>query len=258
MRAFVINLERAPERWTHMAAALARAGIEASRVAALDGRTLRPTPEQYSARRYRLLHGRNGTPEEVGCYLSHLKAMGEFLATDEEHALICEDDLALKGDLPEVISALLRLRGRWNIVRLTGLSRGGAVKVRRLCGNYFLGVNLGRMKGTGAYLLDRRAARAFSRHLLPMRLPYDHAFDREWFYGLTCASVRPFPVSQTDDLFPSSMQHDTRRLSRARRWGTTYPYQCFNEVTRGLCRSAYLARLGLRLPWGKRPGSDGE
>ena len=247
MRAFVINLDRAPERWTHMAAALALAGIEACRVSALDGKTLRPTPAQYSAGRYRWLHGRTGTREEVGCYLSHLKALDEFLATDEEHALICEDDLTFKTDLPGVISALLQIQARWNIVRLTGLSDGNSFRVRRLSGDYHLAVSLGRMKGTGAYLVDRRAARAFCRHLLPMRLPYDHAFDREWFYGLTCAAVSPFPISQTDDLFPSSMQHDNGRLSRARRWSTTYPYQAFNEVTRALCRSAYLASLRLRL-----------
>ena len=103
---------------------------------------------------------------------------------------------------------------------------------------------MGRLKGAGAYLIDRRAAETLLARLLPMRLPYDHAIDREWFWGLRAAYVLPFPVSQIESDFDSPVQPGTwPKLSRTRRCFTTYPYQAFNEVSRWLFRASYSLRL---------------
>jgi glycosyl transferase family 25 len=103
---------------------------------------------------------------------------------------------------------------------------------------------VGRIKGTGAYVVSRTAAKQFVDHLLPIKLPYDHALDREWFWGLNAVCALPFPISQTDRLFRSSIQkHSQPKLSRARRFATTYPYQAFNEVSR------YIFRLGSLVTW---------
>ena len=152
----------------------------------------------------------------------------------------------LGPDFPTVLEAALRHRSSWNILRLTGLSAGHAVPVRPLGGGSALCVNFGRLKGAGAYVVDRAAATAFVAHLLPMWLPWDHAFDREWFLGLRAASVQPFPISQTDSGFKSSIQGGSKRpLPSCRRWFTTYPYQAFNEICRGLFRSASFLRWKL-------------
>ena len=45
---------------------------------------------------------------ELACYLSHLKAMETFLATDEKHALIAEDDLVLRPDFDAAIEAAMQ------------------------------------------------------------------------------------------------------------------------------------------------------
>ena len=119
----------------------------------------------------------------------------------------------------------------------------------KLHGEYFLSVRIARLKGAGAYLVDRKAAAAFVTGLRPMWLPYDHAIDREWFFGLAAAEVTPFPISQTEKLFDSSIQGSSRaRLSRWRRWSGTYPYQAFNEVTRWIFRAAYLLYLKASTP----------
>ena len=55
------------------------------------------------------------------------------------------------------------------------------------------------------------AARALVAGLLPMRLPFDHAFDREWFFGLRAATVLPSPCSQIESDFP--LVGPTRDLS---------------------------------------------
>jgi hypothetical protein len=51
------------------------------------------------------------------------------------------------------------------------MSEGHPLRVAGVCGSYFCCISLGRIKGTGAYMIDRKAAQAFTTHLLPMRVP---------------------------------------------------------------------------------------
>ena len=179
MRAYILNLESAQDRWAALSGAFERIGFPVTRVPGVEGAKLElPIPE-YAEGRYRWFHGRPTNVREVGCYLSHVAACRAFLETPDEHGLICEDDLVLGPDFPKVLEAALRHRASWNILRLTGLSTGHAVPVHALGGGYALCVNFGRLKGAGAYVVNRAAARAFVAHLLPMWLPWDHAFDRE-------------------------------------------------------------------------------
>ena len=247
LRAYVINLDRAPERWAHIERSFAKTAIGLSRVSAVDGKNLSLPSVAFDATRFRLFHGRILNIYELACYLSHLKAMEAFLESDAEHALICEDDIFLSDDLEEVITAALQHTSLWNILRLTGLRAGRAVPVKKLSGHYSLCLQLGRLKGAGAYLIDRKAAVIFVQKLLPMWLPWDHAMDREWVFGLRALSVAPFPISQTDEKFQSAIQENSQpRLSKLQRWLTTYPYQIFNEISRWLFRFSALVGLKVR------------
>lgn len=244
MQAFVINLDSAADRWAFVEKSFAGSQLRLERVAAIDIKLLTFPHRDYSERSYRLRHGRAPNRREFACYLSHLKAIEIFLATGEDHAVIGEDDIVLRPEFDAVLEAALRHRRRWNILRLSGLSAGHPLRIARLHGAYSLCVNMGRLKGSGAYLLDRRAAETLLARLLPMRVPYDHALDREWLWGLRSAYILPFPVSQTESDFLSSVQPGTYpRLSRARRCLTTYPYQATNEMSRWLFRSTYSLRL---------------
>lgn len=242
MRAFIINLDSATDRWAFIQAAFAGSQLAVCRVSAVDGKTLTLPHVQYSERLYRWFHGRTPNLRELACYLSHLRAIEAFLATVDEHALIAEDDIVLRRDFDIAIGEAMNYAHSWNILRVTGLSRGYPMKLTRLSGNYCLCVNFGRLKGAGAYVIDRAAATALLAGLLPMRLPYDHAFDREWFLGLRAAYIHPFPASQIESPFLSSVQPGVYlKLSRIRRTLATYPYQAGNEITRWFFRgSAYL------------------
>lgn len=246
LRAYVLNLDAAPERWAFMQEGLRRFPFAITRIAAVDGRTLHATAEEYSDRRYRLLHGRVPNPRHVGCHLSHAAAWRALLMTDESHALVLEDDVIFSECFRQVVAAALAQARSWNLLRLTGLGRGNPRVVTRLVSDFSLCINFGRLKGTGAYLIDRRAAAGFLAHALPVRLPIDHAMDREWFYGLRALSVCPFPCSQTDSAFRTSIQNvHSPKLSLLRRLLTTYPYQAYNEIARLLFRTVQYLRFKL-------------
>ncbi len=258
MRAFIINLDSATDRRAFIQASFAKSQLVLSRVSAVDGAGIKLPDARFSERRYHRWHGRTSSNvRELACYLSHLKAIKTFLATDEEHALIAEDDLVLRPDFDTALETALRYARHWNILRLTGLSPGRPLSLVRLCGDYSLCVSLSRLKGTGAYVIDRAAATAFLARLLPMWLPYDHAFDREWVMGLRTVYISPFPASQTESDFLSSVQPGTHpRLSPTRRILTTYPYQASNEIIRWFFRSAAFLRFKL-LETGRRSKRQG-
>lgn len=244
MKAYLINLDSAQDRWASVEKAFSQTSFTVCRISAVNGHALRlPIPE-YSEPLYRWFHGRTTAFGQVGCYLSHIKAMQAFLATDDECALIGEDDLTLRPDFEAALAAALAHSKHWNILRLTGLGQSRPLPVAKLFADYRLCIGLGRLKGTGAYLIDRKAARALVTGLLPMRLPIDHAIDREWFFGLRAAYILPFPASQLESGFRTSIHRKGQdiRLSSLRRCFSTYPYQAFNETTRWLFRTRnYLA-----------------
>ena len=237
MRAYIINLDRAPERWAHIQEIFSNTNVIPCRVAAVDGNAMTLPHPDFNKKRFYLFHGRNINIYEVACYFSHLKAIAAFLATDETHAMICEDDIFLQPSLNDLLGELMNLTSSWDIIRLTGLNRGKTLNAKQLGHNYDLVIHLGRLKGAGAYLINRKAAQAFMERLLPMWLPWDHAMDREWFFGLRAFAVAPFPISQTEGKFRSAIQENSQsKLPTRKRLLTTYPYQAGNELCRWLFR----------------------
>ncbi|MEO7933075.1 MAG: glycosyltransferase family 25 protein [Chthoniobacterales bacterium] len=243
MRAYIINLDSATDRWASVSQSFAGTQFDIHRVSGVNGHALQlPIPE-YSEGLYRWFHGRPTSLGHVGCYLSHVKAMREFLTSEDDYALIAEDDLTLEPDFEAAIQEAMHYHRSWNILRLTGLSRGKPAVIGKLFGHYQICIGFGRLKGTGAYVVDRRAAEALVEGLIPMRLPIDHAMDREWCFGLSAAYIYPFPASQTETGFKSSIQiGKSLKLSSFRRYLATYPYQVYNEISRWLFRGWHYLR----------------
>jgi glycosyl transferase, family 25 len=235
---FLINLDRATERYAFIERQLRNLGITFTRISAIDGNALTlPIPE-VSEWSHKLLHGRYISPSEVGCYLSHIKAIDLFLATNLDYCLILEDDAVLDKDLKAIINAAIAYHDDWDILRLSTVNTGRHFIVRKIK-NRGLGVCFTREKGAAGYVLNRRAARRFRRWLLPMRLAYDIAFDLEYFLGLKALAVKPLPISQRTE-FATQIQTSIRKLP-AWRYLTVFPFRTILEVSRVVCRiSLYL------------------
>lgn len=191
----VINLERSPHRLQSIRAQLDAAGIAFERFAALEGRALSAEQlAQVDVPTYQRSHGKEPTAGEMGCYLSHLGAMRAFLATGHEHCLVLEDDAQVPPQARQVVNAVVTSAAPWDMVMLYGNHTAQPAPTAELGDGWQLVGFFGKQTGAVAYLLNRRAAQAYVDHLLPMRLPIDHAFGEAWHWGLRIRGVRPFPI----------------------------------------------------------------
>ena len=155
---YVINLDRRPDRWAAMALQLARLGIEATRVAAVDGSAL----ESDRASIGDFIDIRRLSIGEGACVFSHCKALKLFLQTDAPAALILEDDVRLSADVPALLDGVEWWPAGASLMKL---DRYG-VKKHMIMGPRTGKTPTGRSlhplalarAGAGAYLLNRKAA----------------------------------------------------------------------------------------------------
>ena len=207
---FVINLDRRPDRWAAMSEQFDRLGIEAARIPAIDGRALPAGSELHI------------TAAERACVLSHRKALEALLAAGAPAALILEDDVELASDTPETIRSadwwpeghgLLKLDSHGESTTPLRTARSGRTPTGRSLHE------LPKVRArTGAYLIDRAAARAVLDDA-ESRLPIDHVlFDVR--NSAVARRLRPLQV------VPAAVRHpgadsdiEVSRLARRAEYG---------------------------------------
>jgi glycosyl transferase family 25 len=202
---YVLNLDRSPERWKNFRQSFEPLGLDIVRVAAVDGKELTLPHPDYDERRFQLYHGKRTSRGAVGCYFSHIQALRQFLESDEETALICEDDVSAKPELPQVLREVLSFRKHWDLLRLNCLLIPTHVSIRKLNLGYRLTVPVYWSGGAGAYLVNRKAAERIITFSLPMYLPYDHAFEQNWRMDFTIMMTVPFPIVLNENCHRSTI-----------------------------------------------------
>jgi glycosyl transferase, family 25 len=233
---YVINLDRSTERMAAMEARLQPMGLRWTRVSAVEGKLLDlATLPELSVPGFLAKHGRQPKAAEVGCYLSHLKIYQAFLAQSEaQFALVLEDDAIFAPDFTEVLEALCQAADDWDLVRLSGFHSGGPVGIRQLTPERELAIMFFQQTNSAAYIINRQAAQALLSRLVPITLPFDHAFDRPWHVGIKARMVSPLPV-QLDWAQESTIGYlpaDSGKLPWYRRF-STHRHRVINELRRG-------------------------
>ncbi len=92
---YVINLDRSPDRLAALGEQCGEVGLHLERIAAIDCRELDQIPwrTQYDDARNRREYLGPLTPGEIACFLSHRRAWGAFLQTNDPAAVFLEDDV---------------------------------------------------------------------------------------------------------------------------------------------------------------------
>jgi glycosyl transferase, family 25 len=240
LQTWVINLDRAPERWARVSARLAQVGLPVTRWPAVDARAFTPAQQGLlDVQAFGQKHGMTPLPGELGCYLSHVEVMRALLASPAQAALVLEDDVLITERLPEALRGLLRHPERWDMVKLSAVHSGTPRPVLEVAPGQQLAVMFSRCTGSSAYLMNRRAAQAYldpQTGLLPMQLPYDHVFDQGWRFGLKVRLLTPTPCihdEETASTIAAPSHAPSRKFHWTKRW-STYRYRLGNEWRRVL------------------------
>jgi len=96
LNTYVINLERSTDRWQYIHKHLSDLGIVHQRVEAIDAQLNNLDKSGYDVVRNKNEYFAPLKNTEIACYLSHIKALKQFLNDSSvEYALVLEDDLEL-------------------------------------------------------------------------------------------------------------------------------------------------------------------
>ncbi len=201
MRIILINLARAADRRAKMQAQFDALGLPFEILEATDGRSLT------DAERGLVDHDKRQriTPyplsdNEIGCWLSHRRAMARVAESQDRMGVVAEDDIALTADFGKVLTAIEQMDTPFDFIFLHRKFKKGEVfaPCRPLLPSY----NLGRIgygsTGAFAYVASREGARKFIA-----RTPrFAHAVDKEmhsyWANGLDLYNL-DCPVAEHAD-----------------------------------------------------------
>jgi glycosyl transferase family 25 len=185
MHTYVINLDRSPDRRSHITAELERTGLDYEIVPAVDGRNLDLAD---SAVVDPSLASRCPFPAgAAGCALSHLAAYQKMLDDSRDRALILEDDVTLPIDLNDLVDDVAgHLTGAEVALLNFGSYPPGPLRIgvegsvdlpsSRLLA---LPIDARQLVNAGAYVITRQASVRMLDHVLPIRVTAD---DWRFFY----------------------------------------------------------------------------
>ena len=177
------------------------------RYSAVDNRDDHVTDAEFDSKPFLTRYGKDPSPVEKGCTLSHYYMWKDFLASDADWALIAEDDAIISADADCVVQRIIE---RYPEVQLVNLSDGysfhaGVMNPRRayirlsllsplVYGKYRMGKMYGphRVECTGLYLLSRSGAEQLVKHFehkAPGTVADDYPLYEAW--GLDVRFVQP-------------------------------------------------------------------
>lgn len=217
---FVINLNRDPDRLACMLREFERVGLTFERLPGIYGTDLPPALYPYFCDSEGALASplRRG---EIGCYASHLTAWRNIVSRDlAPGALICEDDIILPDDMPDLVDSLIEAApSGWDIIRLSSRNKKAVSVVAELHGGYRL-VRCWKISvNAGSYLISRTGAEKMLRPVLRQN-PIDVDISRPWLFGMNTYGVVPRPIIQNNILDKSVStidKIDNRAITRAKR-----------------------------------------
>lgn len=198
MKAYVINLERSPERKIYMQELLKKhSSLDVEFVAAVDGKELNEDDKkrQFDVDKFYSRYSLYPRPGEIGCTLSHQKCYRKIVEEDIPYALILEDDIIEPENITLIFEVLERLMSEKEPRIILASGWFWYYSTSTLSGNYKLAKVYDAFL-THAYLINQAAAR-----ILVEKRPYILADD--WRYirqkGILLQAVLPHLIDQQWD-----------------------------------------------------------
>lgn len=135
-------------------------------------------------------------PGEVGCYLSHIKAWQHLLDSEDDEALVLEDDCLLDPALPQVLEALQHHTEALHVVRLSALCKLVGRHVCQLTADHVLICSTKNPSGTQGYYCTKAGAAMLLKHISKINCAIDTEMDRYWQWGGQILALKPSVIYQ--------------------------------------------------------------
>ena len=196
-RVFVINLDSSTERLTHMHATLSRLGLTYERIPAIEGTKLSQDEikNRYSSFWFQLFHGREMSPGELGCALSHKLAYRRIVEDQLDWGLVLEDDVLLDDSLLELLRGLFAVQVPAENIQLYFSEQRPhqLATLREVAGKKLVGFT-GAHASAIAYLVSRSAAIKLSG-TDKIRFAADKFSWISAYYNISFCGVLPFAAT---------------------------------------------------------------
>ena len=192
LQTIVISLLRSPQRREKAQSELSKTKLEWSFLDAVDGSQFQQSPPEYPAKKVKRLQGYDLTPNEIGCYLSHMKAW-QICIAHKQPTLIFEDDFILLPHFEKTLDLLLTEFHDWQLIRLQGLVNTSHEIVKAI-GDISIVKNYSDPLGATAYIIKPEAARVLIDHSKHIYEPLDHFLEHKEKHGIQMLAAKPYPV----------------------------------------------------------------
>ncbi|PWE48178.1 hypothetical protein DEM26_19565 [Thioclava sp. NG1] len=216
---YVINLDKSQNRFAEFSNKFSPFSCKVERIPGVDGSCL--GIDQFTDdERCRKEMGRSIQPGEVGCYLSHKKALQHFIASTFDYVVVLEDDAVPASDfvstVEEVCSTLHHLRDDIFAINIGATDFKYSTDFCDVMGRKLKCAHRFPMLATGI-IWTRRGALEFLSQEEPIYMPFDN-FLRFLFSGTNRAfSIAP-PLISTSGASSDieAMNLSTRRSAQNR------------------------------------------
>ena len=198
MKAYLINLDRSPDRLLHFEEQAAKFELTFKRVAAVDGRSdeIRSRAEQAEPG-FSTAHIE---PNEVACFESHRKVWNMIVSGSDRYGLVFEDDVVFSGGFGKVLNSdwipenadIVKLEtffqeGYFDKLPATTIDNRDVLRVRSS------------LFGAAAYVISQEAASMLIKYTDEINDPVDEVMfnaKSHIFWKLQIFQLVPAPVVQ--------------------------------------------------------------
>lgn len=199
---WIISLNPAAPTASALSQALTTQGVAHNFLPAVDGRKSTPAlidNEQLDTRNALTRHRKLLTNSELGCYLSHYRAVKAAFTQGLERICILEDDVALEPDFANILHTLESQPEAVEMIRLMALR----IRKRKIVATLPDGKHqLVRPErgwcGAQGYVLTRSGMKKIIDHGWRIFEPIDKLYDHFWEFDLKLYGVEPHLIYETE------------------------------------------------------------
>ena len=203
MKIYYINLERSTQRRERLEKCLNLYGLSFKRIDAIDAENLTDecVAEYYDPKINPFGYFSYLKKSEIACFLSHRKALQEFVLNDEaDFAILLEDDLEFVADPAPLINDL-KLKLNWKsepfIIKLYSARKNASIHITSLAGGYSLTLPNLCPLNTSAQIFNKVGAIRFLESTQSIFMPVDVTLQFAWKIPLIVFQVQPNLVRST-------------------------------------------------------------